>query len=52
MVGIGGLSEIFEVAGDAAPVQKQRIPSDVIVALVCLAGLLIAIVILRDIFRR
>jgi hypothetical protein len=52
MVGIGGLSEMLEVNGDAGTEQAQRIPSDVILALVCLGGLLIAIVLLRDIFRR
>ncbi|MCX6007181.1 MAG: putative Ig domain-containing protein [Chloroflexi bacterium] len=51
MVGIGGLSEILKVDGDAGSEQTQRIPSEVIVGLVCLGGLLIAIVLLRDIFR-
>ncbi len=51
-VGIGGLSEVLKVAGDAGPEQTQRIPSDVIVGLVCLGGILIAIVLLRDIFRK
>jgi hypothetical protein len=51
-VGIGGLSEKFEVEGDAYTGQTQRIPTDVIVGLVCLGGLLIAMVLLRDIFRK
>jgi hypothetical protein len=50
-VGIGGLSENFKVDGDADTGQGQRIPTDVIVGLVCLGGLLIALVLLRDIFK-
>ena len=50
-VGIGGLSEVFKVDGEADSEQTQRIPSDVIIGIVCLGGLLIAIVLLRDIFK-
>lgn len=50
-VSVGQLSSAFSVGAEKTQQRAQRIPADIIIVIICLAGLLIAIILLRDIFR-